>query len=355
MKDLEQEIKDAKILIVDDNYVNVVLLQGILHENNYTNIHATTNSLEVRDLYLQHQFDLILLDIRMPNLDGLQVMDQLNEAKGEDYLPVLVLTAQTDEETRSGALARGAKDFLVKPFKHWEVLSRIHNMLETRIYFKRQLQRSLRLDAEVRRQTAKIRETQLEIINRLGRAAELKDNETGRHVIRVSKCCQQLALAIGKDEIYAEMILNASPMHDVGKIGIPDRVLLKPGKLNAEEWKIMQSHVDIGVEIMAGHDSDLLLMAERIAHSHHEKWDGSGYPRGLKGEEIPLEARIAAICDVFDALLSKRPYKAPWSIEDAVNYLKDQAGGHFDPRLVATFEDILPTVIEVQVQYADKD
>lgn len=353
MDGIEDRILRAKILVVDDNPVNVVLLQAILDGAGYAHVWTTTDSRQVEPLYKEHRFDLILLDIRMPYLDGIQVMELLKKNMGEDYLPVLVLTAQTDQETRRRALDVGAKDFLTKPFEQWEVLLRIRNMLETRIYFNNQRLRADELEGLVRERTAMVRETQLEIVRRLGRAGEFRDNETGAHVIRMSRACHLLALAAGLSAERAETLLYASPMHDVGKIGLPDNILLKPARLDPDERKTMERHVEIGAEILKGHDSELMQMARCVALTHHEKWDGSGYPRGLKGEDIPLEGRIAAICDVFDALTSARPYKQGWTTEEALSFIKEQAGKHFDPWLVEIFEGIAPEVAKLREQLPD--
>jgi len=289
----------------------------------------------------------------MPEMDGFEVMEQLSKLIDGDYLPVLVLTAQTDTETRLRALEIGAKDFLTKPFDKTEVLQRIYNMLEVRILYNQQRNQSEILEAKVRERTQELSDTRLEIIRRLGRAGEYRDNETGMHVIRMSKSCQRMALAAGLGEEVAEVILNASPMHDVGKIGIPDAILLKPGKLNSEEWEIMKTHSEIGADILSEHSSDMIKMAQHIALTHHEKWDGSGYPNCLKGEEIPIEGRIAAICDVFDALTSDRPYKEAWPVEKAVTFINENSGSHFDPNLVKLFNEILPEILNIRNQYAD--
>jgi putative two-component system response regulator len=196
-------------------------------------------------------------------------------------------------------------------------------------------------------------ETRMEIIRRLGRAAEYRDNETGLHIIRMSKFSEILGRTAGMDADWCEMLLNASPMHDIGKIGIPDRILLKPGKFEPEEWEIMKTHAAIGAEILSGHHSDLMEMARVIAITHHEKWDGTGYPNGLKGEDIPLVGRIVALADVFDALTSERPYKKAWSVEDALGYLLENRGMHFDPNLVGVFEKVLPEILAVREQYAE--
>ncbi|MDV7340737.1 response regulator [Terasakiella sp. A23] len=351
-----KDLRQSKILVVDDKPANVLLLEQFLEEEGYENVISTTDSREVVNLYVTEKVDMILLDIRMPYMDGIQVMEALKEVIGpDDYLPILVLTAQTDMETRQKALAMGARDFLTKPFQPWEVFQRIHNLLETRCFYMSQRSRANILADEVFKRTQEIQETQLEVVRRLGRAGEYRDNETGAHVVRMSKSCELLALKAGQDRLFAELILQASPMHDVGKIGIPDNILLKPGRLTPEERGVMETHVEIGVDIIGKFDSPMLGMARQIAATHHEKWDGSGYPKKLKGEDIPLAGRIAAICDVFDALTSERPYKEAWPLEKAVNFLQDNAGSHFDPTLIKLFIEIIPDVVALREKHPDEE
>ena len=353
MSSLPEEFRQAKILIVDDNATNVILLERILESAGYENVEGETDSRNVRARYEKDHHDLILLDIRMPNMDGHEVMAELAKVDGEGYLPILVLTAQTDQETKLKALSGGAKDFLHKPFDRLEALNRIRNMLEVRLLHKQLKNQNVVLDEMVQERTQQLNDTRMEIIRRLGRAAEFRDNETGMHVIRMSHACAKLASAHGLDDAECEKILNASPMHDVGKIGIPDHILLKPGKLDPDEWEIMKSHAQIGADLLAGHASDLLEMASTIALTHHEKWDGTGYPNGLSGTDIPLGGRITAICDVFDALLSERPYKKAWSVEEAVAEIKAQRGKHFDAELADQFLDILPGILEINSRFRD--
>ncbi|MDV7340546.1 response regulator [Terasakiella sp. A23] len=348
-------LKESKILVVDDNPSNVLLLEALLQQEDYENVASTTDPTQVKGLHQENEYDLILLDIQMPRLNGFEVMEQLKEIHDEaDYLPVLVLTAQTDMETRLRSLDLGARDFVTKPFQHAEVLQRIHNSLEIRHLYKQQKDYSHTLEEKVNEATAELRKSQLDIIRCLGRAGEYRDNETGEHVIRMSKSCQVLARAAGISERQAELILYASPMHDVGKIGIPDHILLKPGKLTPDEWEIMQTHAQLGAEILADNESEMVQLARTIAISHHEKWDGSGYPKGLKGEDIPIEGRIAAICDVFDALTSWRPYKKAWTIDEAINFLKENAGSHFDPNLVPLFIECLPKILDIRAEHQDQ-
>ena len=344
--------KEAKILIVDDQPANVTLIEKMLDIEGYINVIATTDPTQVESLYLQQNSDLVLLDLNMPVMDGYQVLAKIREVD-PDYPPIIVLTAQIDRESRIKALDLGARDFLAKPFDRVELMTRIRNMLEVRIMAKAMKNQNLILDGMVKERTKELNDTRLEVIRRLGRAAEYRDDMTGFHIIRMSRYSQILALAAGMSEAEAETLLNASPMHDIGKIGIPDKVLLKPGKLDAEEWKIMQTHVDIGVEILSGSDSDLMKMAAEVAQNHHEKWDGSGYPRALAGENIPFTGRIVAVADVFDALTTARSYKDAWTVEKAVEFLKEQRGQHFEPRLIELFIEILPDVLKIREQYAE--
>ena len=266
-----------------------------------------------------------------------------------------MLTAQTDHETRQQALEAGAKDFVTKPFEDWEVLLRIENTLQTRLYYTRQVVRADLLETEVLKQTTEIRETQFEIVQRLGAAGELRDNETGAHVKRMSHVCSLLASKRGLGKDYSTLLLYASTMHDVGKIGIPDTVLLKPGKLSPEEWAIMQQHPKIGAKIIGDHNSKIIALARETALYHHEKWDGSGYPHGIAGDRIPVSARIAAISDVFDALTSERPYKKAWSVEKSLELIKSEKGKHFEPIMVDLFIENLPGILEIKDRFLDQE
>jgi putative two-component system response regulator len=347
------ELLDSRILIVDDQRPNVLLLEKILAAHGYQQLIGITDPREVDALQEQHDFDLILLDLNMPHRDGFEVIEALRRASPEDYPPILVLTAQSDQDSRLRALELGARDFLTKPFDYTEVLSRIRNLLEVRLLHKRVVQQNEELEERVRARTLELHDTRLEIIRRLGRAAEYRDNETGYHILRMSHYSALLARAAGMDAAECDMLLDASPMHDVGKIGIPDRILLKPGKLDADEWAIMKTHARIGAEILTGHDSPLMRLASLIAATHHEKWDGSGYPEGLAGEAIPLAGRVTAVCDVFDALTTVRPYKQAWPVEEAFAYLRDNAGMHFDPGLAALFCSLREEVLAIRSRFAE--
>ena len=347
------DVANARILVVDDQLPNVMLLEKILAGEGYGRVETITDSREVVEAYRARRHDLILLDLNMPHLTGFQVMEQLKAIELDDYVPILVLTAQPDRQTRLKALEMGAKDFLTKPFDRVEVLNRIRNMLEVRLLHNQVRDQNRILEERVRERTKELADTRLEIIRRLGRAAEYRDNETGLHIIRMSKFSEILGRAAGMSDADAEMLLNASPMHDIGKIGIPDRILLKPGKFEPAEWEVMKTHTTIGAELLSGHGSDLMQLASEIALTHHEKWDGSGYPHGLRGDEIPLVGRIVALSDVFDALTSERPYKKAWPVEEAVKYIRDNAGKHFDPRLVGLFDEVFPEILQIKEKYAE--
>ena len=348
-----EEVREGKILIVDDEDSNVKLLEHLLLQNGFSAIRWTTDPREAANIYEEFKPDLVLLDMNMPYMDGLQVMEKIHEIEKETYPSIIVITADNNEQVKIRSLVSGALDFLHKPFDIVEVAARINNTLNVRLLHNRVNNQNKVLDEKIRERTQELADTRLEVVQRLGRAAEYRDNETGMHVIRMSRYTSLLAEAIGALPDQCELLLHASPMHDIGKIGIPDHILLKPGKLDAAEWEIMKSHADIGAKILSGSDSTLMNLAESIARTHHEKWDGSGYPNGLKGEEIPMEGRLVAICDVFDALTSERPYKKEWPVEKAVQELETLSGVHFDPTLVSKFNEILPEVLKVKEQYRD--
>lgn len=315
--------QNATILIVDDQQPNIRLLERILRPAGYTNLHATQDPRQVAALCQELSPDLILLDLHMPHLNGLKVMQQLEpQFRKNTFLPVLVITADALTETRQQSLAGGATDFLAKPFDPFEVLLRIRNLLQTRFLY-RELEN-------------KVEEAQLEMLHRLALASESRDDATGRHTQRVGLLAAVLGRLIGLSEAQAALMERAAPLHDVGKIGIPDRILLKPGLLSPDEFEQMKTHTIIGARILGGSQFPVLQLAERIALYHHENWDGTGY-QGLAGEAIPLEARIVAIADVFDVLTHARVYKPAWSVERALGEIERQAGRHFDPRLVEVF------------------
>lgn len=331
----EIRLKASRILIVDDQPANIGLLQRVLTRAGFQNLQTTTDPREVASLVDQEVPDLILLDLWMPHMDGFQVLDSLAAIiTAAVYLPILVVSADMTPETKARALSQGAKDFLHKPFDLVEVLLRIRNLLETRhLYLELQRQNEI-LEARVRERTKELEEAQIEVIDRLARAAEYRDHSTGQHTRRVGELSALLASVLELPREEVELIRKAAPLHDVGKISISDAILLKPGRLSPDELELNRAHTTLGAELLSGGRFPLLKMAEEIALTHHERWDGKGYPRGLAGEEIPLTGRIVAVADVFDALVDERPYKRAWTLEEAVAEIAKQREKQFDPAVV---------------------
>jgi putative two-component system response regulator len=351
--DLEPAILAARILIVDDVAANVEMLQEVLEIDGYTNVASTNDPRQALAMLAGERFDLILLDMRMPEIDGHEFIRRAKLHAAGEHLPILVLTAQIDEETRRRALAAGVLDFVTKPFLLWELLHRVRNALELQVRSSHISRLNEELEIRVRSRTRELEDTRMEVIRRLANAGEFRDNETGQHVVRMSYFAHHLALAAGLGEAEAAMIRDAAPLHDIGKIGIPDAILLKPGRLTPDEWVVMQRHAAIGGEILANSGFALLDLARIIAVTHHEKWDGSGYPARLRHEAIPVPGRIVAIADVFDALTSERPYKPGWPVEKAVAFIDEAAGRHFDPALVALFVRELPAILGIKDRFRD--
>jgi putative two-component system response regulator len=346
---------DARILVVDDEASNIRLMKKTLGGHGYQNVCVTQDPREVIGLCSERQFDLLILDLDMPHLNGFQVMKQLSSELSSIRPAILVLTAQHSRDHRIQALEMGARDFVSKPFDRLELLARVRNLIDVQLAQQAMFDQKEILEIKVRERTRELHQTRLQAVQRLGRAAEYRDNETGLHIIRMSYISALLGKTVGMSDVESDLLLNASPMHDVGKIGVPDKILLKPGKLSEDEWEVMKTHVQIGADILSGSESALMTMAYDIALTHHEKWDGSGYPNALEGEQIPLTGRIVALADVFDALTSERPYKAAWPVESAVDYIKDQSGKHFDPVLVHAFLSVLPDIISIHEEYAEPE
>jgi putative two-component system response regulator len=345
--------RTERILIVDDEPANLKLLNLVLRSKGYTNLQLVNDAREVVGAYQADRPDLILLDINMPHLDGYQVMAQLQALNDPLLPPIVILTAQYGKEFLLRALEAGARDFVPKPFDVIELMMRVRNLLDAQLAHRLLHDQSKMLENLVQARTEELQRTRLQVVQRLGKAAEYRDEETGNHILRMSYISALLARTMGWSEADCALILHASPMHDIGKIGIPDAILLKANTFEPPEWAIMKTHVTIGAQLLDGDDSDLMRMARDIALTHHEKWDGSGYPSGLAGQAIPQAGRIAALADVFDALTSSRPYKQAWPIERAVNHIKASSGQHFDPALVEVFLQVLPEILEICERYKE--
>jgi putative two-component system response regulator len=333
------------ILIVDDTSTNIDVLKDTLHDEYRLKVALNgKKAIEIADK--NNDIAMILLDVMMPEMSGYEVCEILKSKASTRDIPIIFVTAKSSTEDERRGLSLGAVDFISKPIQPDIVKARVktHVML---------LNQQKHLEYLVEERTKKLKETQLEIIQCLGRAAEYKDNETGMHVLRMSEYSRIIAAEMSDDEEWVQLLHIAAPMHDVGKIGIPDDVLLKPGKLNAEEWEQMKQHPLIGAKILGTDESEVLSMAREVALSHHEKWDGSGYPAGLRGKDIPLSGRIVAVADVFDALTCERPYKKAWTIDEAKAFISDNAGGHFDPDVCAAFSAVIDKIYEIYQLYSE--
>jgi putative two-component system response regulator len=363
-------IDDLRIVIVDDLPANVRLLERILAGAGYMNVFSTTDPLRALELVEDLNPDLLLLDLHMPQLDGFGVLEEMGRRfpHSQTFLPVLVLTADVAVESRQRALLLGAKDFITKPFDKTEVILRVKNLLETRSLHLEISAHSELLEQQVQERTNELwtavtrlefaeRELKLsraETIEKLSLAAEFRDDDTAKHIQRMSRYCELLAGAIGYDDDDREQLQVASVMHDVGKIGIPDRILLKPGPLSPDERRTMEMHAEIGYQILSGSDSELLGRAALIAWTHHERFDGNGYPRGIAGEEIPMDGRIAAIADVFDALTTDRVYRKAFDPAEAVRIMREGRATQFDARLLDCFFEMQDEALRIKKAYDEK-
>jgi putative two-component system response regulator len=335
----ESRPRDCQILIVDDDVDVVRALTRLLLRAGYVNVQSTNDPTEARGLCHQLDPDLVVLDLNMPELDGIAVLEQLRvDAPRHLYLPVLMLTADTTERSRHRALAAGASDFVTKPFGVQEILLRIRNLLQTR-FLQRQiaLQNQL-LEQRVSERTRELEDSHLDTLERLALAAEYRDDETGRHTERVGEITALLGSELGIPEDDVFFMRRAAPLHDVGKIAIPDVVLRKPGPLTPDEWSVMKRHTVLGAGILSGGRSHVIRLAEQIARFHHEHWDGNGYPEGRRGNAIPLAARLVTVADVFDALTSERAYRAAWPVAEGLRYIQTYSGQRFDPAIAALCE-----------------
>jgi putative two-component system response regulator len=372
----QRDVSAARLLIVDDEPINVKVVCRYLREAGYKNYNATNDSTTAIDLIRSEQPDLILLDLMMPDVDGLQILRMVRDDRRLQQTPVVVLTATDDRSTKLAALELGANEFLMKPVDPTDLLPRIRNVLAVKAYQDHLTNYARELERKVQERTAELEASRLEVIYCLGRAAEYRDNETGKHIIRVGRYVGVIARAYGLDDDTVRLLENAAPLHDMGKIGIPDAVLLKPGRLDEAEIEIMRRHTEYGCDIVSTMNRDewggyarhtslgadfmfktsspILKVASIIAMTHHERWDGTGYPRGLKGEDIPLEGRITAVADVFDALSTKRPYKKSLPNDECFRIMEENRGTHFDPRVLDAFFASKEEILKIRVDYADE-
>lgn len=329
---------NPRILIVDDDPTNLHMLDRLLDIGGYDDVRKATSGAEAIKEVIDHSPDLVLLDLHMPGVNGYEVLRILRQSVSSSvYLPILVFTADATHESRKKTLELGASDFLTKPGDATEILLRIRNFLTMRGLHKSLNDRNVNLEGMVLERTRELENAQVEIVERLARAGEHRDDITGEHTKRVGDLSSKIARLLGLPELESRLISLAARLHDLGKIGVPDSILMKPDKLSPIEFTEMQNHCAVGASILSHGNTMLIQMAERIAMSHHERYDGKGYPHGLIGESIPIEARIVAVADVFDALTHERPYKKAWEVSEAVAEIQRLSGEHFDPRVVNAF------------------
>ncbi len=368
-------VEKARILIVDDEPINIKVIQKYLQEFGYNNLRGISDPTYVLENIGKEPPDLVLLDLMMPQVSGYDILSKIRSDERTSHLPVLILTASCDRSNRLKALELGASDFLGKPIDSSELAPRVRNVLSAKKYADRLRDQTQLLENAIRQRTAALELSHKEIVHCLARAAEFRDNDTGHHVLRVGRYAGIIARALGLPESSIDMLEMAAQLHDVGKIGIPDSILQKPGKLEPDQYEMMQKHVcfgkkiieplpeseyeslkhhaQIGLRILEMSRSPLLQLASKIALTHHEKWDGSGYPLGLAGEDIPLEGRITAVADVFDALSSRRPYKPAFPLDRCFSIVLNESGKHFDPQIVEAFISQRPAIADIQIKYAD--
>ncbi len=340
---MDAELNEARILIVDDELVNTVLLERILNAAGYADVTRTSEPEEAieafgRALDAGRPFDLLCTDLHMPRLSGLDVIDQVvGRVPDDGFFPILVLTADATPEAEREALTRGAKDFLTKPFRKEQIRLRVANLLRTRFLQAKLMHHVDHLEEMVRDRTLELDAARLDVLDRLAAAAEYRDHTTGRHTHRVGLLSALIAEQLGLSADEVDLIRRAAPLHDVGKIGVPDHILLKPGRLTDEEFAKMREHVGVGARLLANGRSRLINLAQQIAETHHERWDGTGYPKGVKGDEIALVGQIVAVADVFDTLVNERPYKRAWPLDEAVSEVKRLRDRWFAPAVVDAF------------------
>jgi putative two-component system response regulator len=343
----------TKVLIVDDAEVNLTLFDALIKRMGDHERIKFADPLEGLAWAQEHEVDLIVLDYMMPQLDGIEFITRLRALPGKLDVPILMITANDQKQIRYRALDAGATDFLSKPVDKIEFMARANNLLMLGVHRKALADRAAWLAEEVRKATFEIVQRERETVVRLSKAAEYRDPETGAHILRMAHYSEVIARGLGLPEEECALLLEAAPMHDIGKVGIPDQILLKPGRLTPEEFDVMKQHAVFGYEILKGSSSKVLQAGADIARGHHEKFDGSGYPKGLKGDEIPIFSRIVAVADVFDALTSERPYKKAWTLERAAEHLKASADAHFDPSCVNVFFANWDKVLEIRHRFDD--
>lgn len=324
--------------VVDDQRITIDLVSAILRNDGWEDIEAFSDPKAALKEFYEKQFDLLLVDLQMPGISGLELMSELRSLDEYTHVPIVILTSDEERKTRLSAIRLGATDFINKPFDPEELKVRVRNLTELRKARIEIEERAANLSREVNKATAMIARREEELIWRLSRAIEYRDGGTGEHVSRVARNSKIIAEHLGADKEFCRTLYLAAPLHDIGKIGISDAILSKPGTLTDHERAVIKQHTTIGADILDGGESNLIKMAFEIALTHHEKWDGSGYGSGLAGDDIPLAGRIVALADVVDALLTKRSYKEPWSFEEVRSFVHEQSGKHFDPDCVFAFE-----------------
>jgi len=351
----EGKLAPLKILIIDDQSTGRIVLSEIMRSLDPSlEVITFADPVEAIEYARKHPVDMILTDYKMPNLDGIETIRRLRRIFGYEDVPIICITVVNDREVRYRALEAGATDFLIRPIDRLECGARCRNLLSLRRHEILKKNRTRILEQKIDEATRELRRREVDTLFRLAKAAEQRDKVTGMHLVRMAKYSAVVARGVGMTLTEQEAIELAAPMHDLGKIGIPDRILQNPGKLDGEDLRVMQSHARIGYDMLKDSSSGYLQMAAVIALNHHEKFDGTGYPTGLRGDHIPLEARVVAVADVYDALTSVRPYKPAWTVADAVEYMRQQAGRHFDPRLVDILVHNREEIVAIGERFADQ-
>lgn len=343
------------IALIDDTQINLTLLWHLVKRLELYEPISFLNPIEGLDWCLANDPELIIVDYMMPELNGIEFIKKIRAESSKKDIPILMVTANDNNNVRYEALESGATDFLNKPIDKTEFMIRVRNMLSLRSSQRKLSDKATWLAEEVNKATREIRNREQEIIFRLSKAAEYRDPETGGHIKRMAHYSKHIATQLGLETAIQNLILEAAPMHDIGKVGIPDAILLKPGKLDEAEFELMKEHAKIGYDILSGSSSKLMQLGAIIALTHHEKYNGSGYPNGLKGDKTPIYGQIIAVADVFDALTSERPYKRPWSIDSAIKFLEDGSGQHFKPECVTAFLQDWENVLAIKERFADEE